>query len=66
MAVLSWLITGLVAVLLATFAVYVYGLRYLPTECRPRTPTYDRLGVMIGLRENPDYRENPEQDPAES
>ena len=40
------------------------GLRRLPMGARPRTPSYNRLGEFIGLTENPDYHENPGEDPA--
>jgi hypothetical protein len=63
--ILSWLITALIAVLLASFVFYVVGLRALPIGRRPRTPKYNRLGQMIGIGENPDYRENPGEDKVE-
>ena len=59
MSALSWLISGLVALLLVSFGLYLLGLRALPTAERPRTRTYDRLGRLAGTAENPDYRENP-------
>ena len=58
----SWLITAVVVVVLAAFVLYVAGLRTLPTDRRPRTRTFDRLGRFIGLIENPDYHENPGED----
>ncbi|MHB8618315.1 MAG: hypothetical protein ACYDAG_01885, partial [Chloroflexota bacterium] len=61
---ISWAITALVVALALAFVLYLVGLRSLPTAYRPRTPTYNRLGDFIGARENPDYRENPEADPA--
>ena len=64
-AILSWLITALVAVLLVSFVIYVVSLRALPIDHRPRTPKYNRLGQMIGVGENPDYRENPGEDKVE-
>jgi hypothetical protein len=63
--ILSWLITALVALLLASFVIYVVCLRALPTGHRPRTRKYNRLGQMIGMGENPDYRENPGEDKVE-
>lgn len=57
--VLAWMITVLTVVLLLAFVYYVMSLRHLPTEERPRTPTYDRFGEFIGMMENPDYHENP-------
>lgn len=59
---LSWLITAVLVVVLAAFALYVAGLRELPTDRRPRTGTFDRFGRFIGLTENPDYHENPGED----
>ena len=61
-ALISWCITALVVVLLATFVLYLISLHSLPTRQRPSTPTYDRFGGLIGLMENPDYRENPGED----
>ena len=61
---ISWLISALVAVLLVGFVFYLVGLRRLPMGTRPRTPSYNRLGEFIGLTENPDYHENPGEDPA--
>lgn len=58
-AATSWLVTVLVLALLAAFAAYLFGLRALPTNERPRTNTYDRFGAFVGRRENPDYHENP-------
>ncbi len=55
----SWLVSGLVGVLLVTFVWALWSLRHLPTERRPRTRTYDRLGHLLALTENPDYHENP-------
>lgn len=60
--VIGWLITALVVVLLVAFVAYIVGLRALPTSERPITPTYDRFGQPIGMRENPDYHENPGED----
>jgi hypothetical protein len=56
---LAWIITALVLIILAAFVLDVISLRSLPTEERPATATYDRLGRFIGRRENPDYHENP-------
>lgn len=63
-ALISWSITALVVVLLVAFVLYVISLHSLPTQERPSTPTYDRFGRLIGLMENPDYRENPGEDTA--
>lgn len=57
--VFAWIITALVLLILVTFVRDVISLRTLPTEERPKTVTYDRLGRFIGRRENPDYHENP-------
>lgn len=61
-AMLPWVITCLVAALLAGFAGYLVGLYSLPTAERPRTRTYNRFGEFIEERENPDYHENPGED----
>jgi hypothetical protein len=55
----SWIATVLVVALLITFAAALRSLRLLPTDGRPRTPTYDRFGAQLGLAENPDYHESP-------
>jgi hypothetical protein len=60
--ILSWAITVLVLLLLATFAWAVFSLRSLPTAQRPRTRTYDRFGRFLAVVENPDYHENPGED----
>jgi hypothetical protein len=59
---LSWLITTVAVAVLAAFALYILGLRALPTGERPKTRTFDRFGRFLGLTENPDYRENPGDD----
>lgn len=59
---LSWLISTVVVMVLAAFALYVAGLQALPASRRPRTRTFDRFGRFIGLRENPNYHENPGED----
>ncbi len=56
---LSWGITAVVALILAGFVLYVVGLRAIPTDKRPTTPVYDRLGREIDVAENPDYHVNP-------
>jgi len=61
-ALLSWLITLLVVILLAAFVLYLISLRRLPLAQRPRTPTFNRFGEFIEYAENPDYRENPGED----
>ena len=61
---ISWLVSALVALLLVGFVFYLVGLRGLPMGTRPRTPSYNRLGEFIELTENPDYHENPGEDPA--
>ena len=60
---LSWLISVVVVAILACFLVYIVGLRALPTDKRPTTPVYDRLGREIGLTQNPDFHVNPGEDP---
>lgn len=65
-AIIAWLITALVVVLLAAFVQYIRGLRSLPLQERPSTRTYDRFGGFIGMMENPDYRENPGENPGEN
>lgn len=39
------------------FLTYVVGLFRLPSEGRPKTPTYDRFGRKIGEMENPSFEE---------
>jgi len=56
---LSWAITGLVAILVVTFALSVVSLRRVPLGERPETRTFDRFGRYLGRSENPDYHENP-------
>jgi hypothetical protein len=55
-------ITALVVVILGTFARALASLRRLPLHGRPKTPTYDRYGNLIGQMENPDFHENPGED----
>ena len=57
--ILGWCITALVIVLVLTFLGAVVSLHRLPTNERPKTATYDRFGEFIGMKENPDYHENP-------
>jgi hypothetical protein len=57
--VTAWAVTAIVVAVLATFVAATYSLHRLPTNRRPHTPKFDRLGRQIGLAENPDYRENP-------
>ncbi len=59
----SRLLTAVVALLLASFAVYLAGLWRLPVSGRPRTATYDRFGEFLELTENPDYHLSPGEDP---
>jgi hypothetical protein len=61
----SWLISGLVVLLLVTFIWALISLRQLPLGQRPRTRTYNRLGQLMGVAENPDYHENPGEDAAD-
>lgn len=62
--VVAWAISGLVAVLLASFAWGLASLHTLSTRQRPCTRTYDRLGRFLTMSENPDYHENPGEDAA--
>ncbi len=39
------------------FLIYVVGLFRLPVGHRPKTPTYDRDGRLIGETENPGFQE---------
>jgi hypothetical protein len=64
MAVLSWAITALVGGWLLAFVLALLSLRSIPLGERPRTATYDRFGRFLGLRENPDYHEQPGEDRA--
>lgn len=61
------MVTGAVAVVvivtLVTFVGYLFGLRSLPMDERPKTPTYNRLGQLIGVTENPDFHLNPGEQP---
>jgi len=59
MAGLSWAITVLLGCWLIAFALALVSLRGIPLGARPRTATYDRYGQLLGLRENPDYHEQP-------
>lgn len=61
--IVSWAIFAVVAATLVAFVVYLVGLRALPTEHRPKTPTYNRLGQLIGETENPDFHVNPGERP---
>ncbi len=61
----AWLLTTLVVLLLASFALYLAGLWRLPMSDRPRTATYDRFGDFLELTENPDYHLSPGEDPSE-
>lgn len=56
---IAWSATILVVALLTAFGAALLSLRSLPTQVRPRTRTYDRYGVVLGLAENPDYHESP-------
>lgn len=51
-AALGWAITALILAVIASFVVYLIAVARLPNE-RPRVPTYDRLGRVIGRYENP-------------
>ena len=53
--IISWSITLLVVLLLASAVWYIFGLVKLPVAERPNTPTYDRFGELIAVEENPDY-----------
>lgn len=64
-AVIAWLLTALVVLLLASFALYLAGLWRLPMAGRPRTATYDRYGDFLDLTENPDYHLSPGEDPSD-
>jgi hypothetical protein len=56
---LAGLITILLVLWLTAFVLALLSLRTLPLGERPRTPTYDRYGALLGQRENPDYHEQP-------
>lgn len=56
---LSWTITVLVVVLLVTLVFALVSLRRIPLGKRPKTPTFDRLGRLVGMSENPDYHVGP-------
>lgn len=64
-AIVAWVITALVALLLGAFGVYVVALLRLPGSQRPRTPSHDRLGRLIGETQNPDYHINPGEEKSE-
>jgi hypothetical protein len=64
MDVLSWAITLLLGCWLLAFVLALLSLRGIPLGERPRTATYDRFGRVLGLRENPDYHEQPGEDRA--
>lgn len=64
--VLSWAITALVVVLLLSFLAALLSLRRVPVGERPRTRTYDRLGRVIDVVENPDFHEQPGEEGAEA
>jgi hypothetical protein len=64
MEALSWTITFLLGCWLIAFALALLSLRAIPLDERPRTATYDRFGRFLGLRENPDYHEQPGEDRA--
>lgn len=61
--IISWAISATVAMTLLSFVVYLVGLRRLPIQHRPKTPTYNRFGQIIGETENPDFHVNPGEDP---
>jgi hypothetical protein len=61
--VVSWAIGAVVTITLIAFVVYLIGLRDLPMGHRPKTPTYNRLGQIVGLTENPDFHVNPGEEP---
>ncbi len=54
MELLSWVITVLVVALLATFLASLGSLKGIPVGSRPKTRTFDRLGRVIDVEENPD------------
>jgi hypothetical protein len=64
MEILSWAISVLLGCWLLTFLLAMASLRNIPLGERPRTATYDRFGRFLGLRENPDYHEQPGEDRA--
>lgn len=57
-AVVGWVVTALVVGTVVAFAAYLVGVRRLPDE-RPRVPTYDRFGRLLGWFENPGQRVSP-------
>ena len=60
---LSWVITVLVALWLTAFVLALLSLRAIPLGERPRTRTYDRYGEFLGMWENPDFHEQPGEEP---
>lgn len=62
--ILSLVITAFVIVILVAFVVFLIGLRQIPLDERPKTPTYNRLGQLIGETENPDFHVNPGEEPS--
>jgi len=61
--ILSLVIAGVVIVIIVAFIVFIIGLREIPMGERPKTPTYNRLGQVIGETENPDFHVNPGEAP---
>jgi hypothetical protein len=57
----SVVILALSCVSIVFFLIYVAGLSREPSDGRPRTPTYDRFGRLIGHTENPGYEETEEE-----
>lgn len=57
--IIGWLITALVFALLVAFVAYIVSITRMPDKARPKTPTYNRFGEVIGQIENPDYHINP-------
>lgn len=51
----SWAVTILTVMLLGGGIWYIFGLLKLPLAERPKTPTYDRFGELLGMEENPEY-----------
>ena len=60
----SWTIGGIVVVTIVAFIAYLIGLRAIPLAERPKTPTYNRFGQLIGEAENPDFHVNPGENPS--
>jgi hypothetical protein len=61
METVSVAILALSSVSILFFLLYVAGLLPKPTGERPRTPTYDRFGRVIGHTENPGFEETEEE-----